>query len=92
MDDAMTMPQKLKDLAISDTGFLFDPYTGSTFSVNDTGLMILNGLREGLSRGAIMERLHDRFEITNGVDLERDFNEFLHLLHENDLVPEDFSL
>jgi len=92
MDDAMTTPQKLKDLAISDTGFLFDPYTGSTFSVNDTGLMILNGLREGLSRAEIMDRLRDHFEITNGVDLEQDFIEFVQLLAQNDLAPEDFLL
>jgi hypothetical protein len=40
--------QRLKDLALSESGFLFDPYTGLTFSLNPTGRFMLERLREGL--------------------------------------------
>ena len=39
--------RQLKDLAISDSGFLFDPYTGLTFSVNPSGKFLLEELRAG---------------------------------------------
>lgn len=87
----MTIPQKLRDLAISDTGFLFDPYTGSTFSLNETGLAVLAGLREGLSSQAIVARLSEEFEVPEAADLARDVAEFIHLLRRNGLVSEEFS-
>mgnify|MGYP000919495472 CR=1 FL=1 len=43
----MTLTQRLKDVAISDSGFLFDPVSGLTFSVNPTGRFILDRLRAG---------------------------------------------
>ena len=33
----MSSATHLKDLALSDTGFVFDPYTGATFTTNATG-------------------------------------------------------
>ncbi|MCA9648833.1 MAG: HPr-rel-A system PqqD family peptide chaperone [Myxococcales bacterium] len=87
----MTVPPKLRDLAISDTGFLFDPHTGSTFSINETGLAILQGLRRGDEREALLDDLRERFEVPPGTDLERDLDELLHLLRRNGLVPESWA-
>ncbi|MCA9705318.1 MAG: PqqD family protein [Myxococcales bacterium] len=87
----MTIPSKLRDLAVSGTGFLFDPHTGSTFSVNETGLAVLEGLRTGEGREAILARLRDGFEVPSTADLERDLDEMLHLLRRNDLLPEGWS-
>lgn len=82
---------KLFDLAVSDSGFVFDPYTGATFTVNATGLTILQGLKEGLEREALLAKLGDAFDV-DGADLERDLDEFVGLLRQNHLVPRDFSL
>lgn len=87
----MDATQQLKDLALSDTGFLFDPYTGSTFSVNEAGIQILRGLKEGLDRATILAALEDHFEV-RGDDLPRDLDEFVLLLRNNGLLPADFSL
>src|SRR5205085_12462462 len=38
---AMSVQRHLKDLAISETGFVFDPYTGATFTTNATGHCVL---------------------------------------------------
>lgn len=88
MDNAAL--KKLQDLAVSDTGFVFDPYTGSTFSVNPTGKRILEGLKAGQSRDVIVADLEEAFEI-RGDDLERDLDEFLHLLRQNGLIPREFT-
>lgn len=39
----------LTQLALSNTGFVFDPRTGQSFTVNPTGLEALELLRGGLS-------------------------------------------
>ncbi|MGM0576719.1 MAG: HPr-rel-A system PqqD family peptide chaperone [Myxococcota bacterium] len=88
----MGTPQKLHDLALSDTGFLFDPYTGHTFSVNATGLEILRALKDGLDRDAILERLGERFDVMDEDDLARDLGDFTQSLRQSGLLPTDFEL
>jgi hypothetical protein len=71
--------QRLKDLAISDSGFLFDPYTGSTYSVNNTGRVILQLLKEKKEVEEVQEALKERFEVGEA-DLRTDIFEFLIML------------
>lgn len=81
----MTHRTELRELAISDTGFVFDPRTGSTFTVNGTGLLVLQGLREGQAVEAIVERLAGRFGRPRA-ELSRDVGEFIRLLEQHALV------
>jgi hypothetical protein len=74
----------LRQLALSDTGFVFDPQSGATFTVNATGLCVLKALQEGLSRGEIGARLRDRFEVRSG-DPARDVGDFEELLGQHGL-------
>jgi PqqD family protein of HPr-rel-A system len=69
------MNTRLKDLAVSDSGFVFDPFSGGTFTLNETGRAVLNGLREGLSEAEIVARLRTDFDsVTPKVEEEvRDF-------------------
>lgn len=76
---------RIRDLAISGTGFVFDPHTGSTFSANETGLEILRALAEGLDRAAISARLRERFEV-EAPEVERDLSEFLLALRRDELL------
>ena len=46
-----------KDIAISDSGFVFDPTTGESYSLNPLGVEILTLLKDG----------DDQKEITNFV-------------------------
>jgi len=88
---AVSIGQKLRDLAVSESGFVFDPYSGATFSVNATGMCLLEGLKEGLDRQSLMARLEDRFE-TEGAELSRDVDEFLELLRTHAILPRDAQL
>ena len=83
--------QKVRDLAVSDSGFVFDPYTGATFSVNATGLHILRGLQREEARREILANLESSFGIGEA-DLERDLDEFVGQLRNQGLLPLDFSL
>lgn len=76
---------RIRDLAISGTGFVFDPHTGATFSANETGLTILRALAEGLDRSAIADRLREQFEV-EGPELERDLSDFLLQLRRDELL------
>jgi PqqD family protein of HPr-rel-A system len=55
---------KMKNLALSETGFLFDPSTGNTFTVNETAAFILNSMKSGLKRDAIAGALADEFDVS----------------------------
>jgi PqqD family protein of HPr-rel-A system len=76
----------LRDLAISDGGFVFDPLTGHTYNVNDTGLAILRALKEGETPDAIADRLREQFDVDRDEDLARDVEELISRLREHGLV------
>jgi PqqD family protein of HPr-rel-A system len=77
---------RLRDLAISDTGFVFDPVTGYTFTVNETALAVLRALKGGQPPDAIATGLEASFEVEPGEDLARDVDEFVARLREQGLV------
>jgi hypothetical protein len=86
----MSVKKQLLDLAVSDTGFVFDPFTGSTFTVNQTGLCVLQAFKEGLDKKRAVQRIRERFNVRAGDPL-RDVDEFVQLLRQNGVVPGDFS-
>ena len=49
--------QKHKDHDVSETGFVFDPYSGATFSLNASALCLLRGLKEGLGRDELIAQV-----------------------------------
>jgi hypothetical protein len=54
---------RLRDLALSDSGFVFDPMTGHSFTVKPSGLRILQWLKEGMTAEEVVWRLADTFEL-----------------------------
>lgn len=83
--------QRLVDLAVSESGFVFDPWSGSTFTVNAPGLVLLAGLKEKAGREALLERLRDAFDVQPCADLERDLDEFIHELRVYEVVDKEFN-
>jgi len=88
----MDSTQRLKDLAVSDSGFLFDPLSGATFTLNPAGRTILDGLKAGKGRDGITQLLKQSFQLGEGVDLQRDVDEFVQMLRQSELLPSDFEL
>jgi hypothetical protein len=55
---------KLAHLAINDEGFVFDPTSGDSFQVSQTGLIILSALRAGKSDEETAQSLADNYEVS----------------------------
>jgi PqqD family protein of HPr-rel-A system len=77
----MSTSSPVSELAVSETGFVFDPRTGATFSVNQTGLVVLTALRGQSGPGDIAEALRERFEGTPS-DVREHVEDFLHALRQ----------
>jgi PqqD family protein of HPr-rel-A system len=85
------MPSRLDDLAISRNGFVFDPMTGASFSLNAAGMAMLEGLKEGQGKATILQDLRGRFAVPEtGADLGADLEDFVDQLKRHGLVPRDF--
>lgn len=56
--------QKLAKLAVSESGFLFDPETGQSFTLNKTGLATLNQLKRGSSIEETASYLSQNYMVT----------------------------
>lgn len=65
----------LTRLALSDSGFVFDPVTGNSFTVNTSGLSILRLLQKTEDWTDIIATLQAEFEVSYSV-AERDVIEF----------------
>jgi PqqD family protein of HPr-rel-A system len=71
----------LRRLAVSESGFVFDPASGNSFTVNETGLAILRGLQNSPDLQALSATLLRDYDIKPR-DLERDLLEFAGTLRE----------
>ena len=70
---------KLERLAINDEGFIFDPETGNSYTVNKTGLFIIKLLKEGKSEDEIVKALSEKFDVSEE-DARRDLVDFIEQL------------
>lgn len=75
------------NLAISENGFLFLPSTGDSFTLNQTGIFIINLLKQGKETEAIITELMDQHDVDKQ-QAERDFDDFINQLKQYKLVTE----
>lgn len=64
-----------RNLAISDSGFLFNPSTGDSFSLNTVGKEILNLLKEGKNQEDIKSEMLSKYQTDEGT-FDKDFFDF----------------
>jgi len=69
----------IKQLAVNDEGFVFNPITGESFTTNETGLFILKMLKEGKTEDQIIQQLVSEFEVSEE-EAKRDFIDFVEKL------------
>lgn len=90
MSAESTRERRLGHLALSESGFLFDPSSGFTYSLNPTGTHLLRQLIGGAAVAELGPRLAEAFEVTTE-EAARDVAEFLQQLRELGLVPEELA-
>ncbi len=73
--------QALKNLALSDTGFVFDPTTGNTYTLNETALAIVRLLKSDKRKEEIIQSILSEYEV-DAEEIERDLSDLLIQLKE----------
>lgn len=76
-----------KNIAISDTGFVFNPTTGDSYSINQVGQEILGYLGEDKSKDEIISLMTSEYEI-DAPSFEKYFFDFLSMLRQFELLDE----
>jgi len=76
-----------KNIAISDSGFVFNPTTGDSYSMNRVGKQILDYLAEGRSVDEITSKMTDEYEI-EPAGFEKYFFDFISMLRQFELLEE----
>lgn len=83
--------QRLNNLAISGSGFVFDPLDGSTYSANRPAAVLIDALKAGRDRSGLIAELADSFKIGTA-DLDRDLDDFLLQMRQLGILPDDFEV
>ena len=74
-----------KNVALSDSGFLFNPVVGESFSVNPIGTEIINMLKEEKSLEQIAKHLAAHYN-ADETTVEKDLYDFVGVLKQNNLI------
>ena len=73
------------NIAIGDTGFIFNPGTGDSYSVNPIGLEIIKLMKEDLKQEDIQKFLHSKYDIDES-SLENNIFDFINMLKHHQLT------
>lgn len=76
-----------KNIAISESGFIFNPLTGDSFSTNQVGQEILHLLKEEKSGSEIVKALRKKYQVEASV-AEKDLYDFILMLRSYQLVKD----
>jgi hypothetical protein len=77
-----------KNIAISDSGLVFNPSTGESYSVNPIGVEIFTYFKEGKSFEEISKLILNSYT-TDKDTFEKDFHEFIGILNHHQLLDEN---
>lgn len=77
-----------RNVALSDSGFLFNPSTGDSFSINPIGQEIFKMLKDDRSADEIKSHILTTYN-TDEVTFEKDFYDFTNMLRRYKLIDDD---
>lgn len=77
-----------KSIAVSETGFVFDPTTGESFSLNEIGIEYLNRLKEGVEKDEIKKEILEKYDVDE-MTFESSFNDFINMLYAYQLLEKN---
>jgi hypothetical protein len=74
-----------KDIAISDSGFVFNPASGESFSVNPIGIELFNYIKQEKSYEEIRDLMLEKYD-TNEATFEKDYQDFVAIMQYHNLL------
>jgi hypothetical protein len=80
---------KIKNnIALSESGFIFNPNTGESFTLNPTGQQLFGLIRDGKDYQAIRKYFLDNYDTEDSI-FEKDFEDFLHMMTSYQMMETD---
>jgi hypothetical protein len=73
-----------KNIALSDSGFLFNPSTGDSFSINPIGNFVIRLMQEGKEDAQIIQEVLKEYMIDRDT-VEKDLYDFQNMLNASKL-------
>ncbi|MBU3663357.1 MAG: PqqD family protein [Bacteroidetes bacterium] len=77
-----------KNIAVSDTGFIFNPLSGDSFSTNPIGQEIIRLMKEQKPKGDIVKALGQKYNAEEST-LEKDLEDFFQMLLSYQLMQDN---
>jgi len=77
-----------KNIAISESGFVFNPATGESYNVNPLGADILSLLKQGKDYTEIQESIIEKYDVSPET-FEKDYQDFTDMLKQYHLTSND---
>ena len=74
-----------KNIAVSESGFVFNAQRGESFTTNPIGVHILSRLRTDSTERELAQSIVDLYEVDLAT-AEKDVYDFLKVLHQNNLL------
>ena len=73
--DSLPSSTILKRLALSESGFVFDPSSGQSFTVNEAGLAVLRLAQQENDIEILVTKLSEQFD-ADAAEIKRDVQDF----------------
>ncbi len=77
-----------KNVAISESGYVFNPSTGESFSVNPIGIEIFNLIKDQKNYEEISKTIISKYN-TDDDTFEKDYNDFVTMLKQYLLIDKN---
>jgi hypothetical protein len=77
-----------QNIALSENGFVFNPSTGDSFTINNTGKEVVMMIKSGKSMSEITEQMLQKYDVDR-LTLERYLSDFVNDLSSNNLLEEE---
>jgi hypothetical protein len=77
-----------ENIALSENGFVFNPSTGDSFTMNKTGKEVMMLIKDGKNISQITELMIEKYDVDSNT-LERYLSDFLNDLSMNNLLEEE---
>ena len=77
-----------KNIAISESGYVFNPSSGESFTVNPIGIELVNMIRDEKSYEEISRTMIAKYNTDNDT-FEKDFQDFIGLLKSYQLMENE---
>lgn len=76
------------NVALSESGFIFNPNTGESFTLNPSGQVLFNLIREGHDLSEIRSHFLKQYDVDESM-FEKDFEDFIHLMKTYQMTEQD---